>query len=157
MVYKWKEGKRFNADPEAVNGEIDSIQSKTPENIVEYAANEDTELHKCFTWDNTKAAHYWRLHEARTVINSIITVEDSPDREEIEYRTYESVVIDDERQYVQTKRALDDDELKHQIFGEINASIEELARKAKTYRYLAEEEMDEVQQHLNLAREVVAQ
>jgi hypothetical protein len=156
MVYKWKSGSRFSADPEKVNEEIESIPEVTPEHIVRRAEDENTELHKCFTWDDERAAHKWRLQEARYVVQSIITVDDSQ-HEEIEYRTYESVVVESERQYVQTKKALQDDNLKDQIFSEINAGIGELSQKAKTYRYLAEDEMDTVQHHLNLAREVVAQ
>lgn len=39
--------------------------SATPEQIVDAARNENSELHKCFTWDDALAAEHWRKQEAR--------------------------------------------------------------------------------------------
>lgn len=42
-----------------------------PSDVVEYARNEDSELHKCFTWDDTKAAQKYREREASMVIANL--------------------------------------------------------------------------------------
>ena len=42
----------------------------TEEGMVEEAADPSNPLHKHFTWDDTKAAHKWRLEEARLLIRS---------------------------------------------------------------------------------------
>jgi hypothetical protein len=155
MVYKWKDTIRFKADVEKVGKELEQIDRRDPKSVVFFAEDEKSELHKCFTWDDHKAAHYWRLEEARTVIQSIIVVDDAPDREPIEYRAFESVIVDGSRQYMPTKTIMADKNMKSQVLGEIGSSIDELSKKAKVYRYLAKNELDSAQKHLDLAREAV--
>lgn len=155
MVYEWKEGSRFKADPELVADELNSLESKTPEAVLSYAENEGTELHKCLTWDDKKAAHLFRLDEVRAVIRSVVIVEEE---EEVTYRAFEYVTIGDEtkhREYMQTKEALNDQDYRDQIMQEISSSIGELARKAKIYEYLSKDKMKAVQKHLNFAKEVM--
>jgi hypothetical protein len=154
-IYKWRDGARYSADVSKVAGELNALVTKTPEKVVEAAENEQAEMHKCFTWDDTKAGHLYRLGEARKLIQGIITVDEAPDREPVEYRAFESVVIEEQRQYVPTKVALNDPDMREQVFVEIRQSIGELSVKAKMYRYLAEKEFDKVQHHLELAREAV--
>lgn len=56
-----------------VYNEIVSIgDSATPEQIVEKARDESTELHKCFTWDDAKAATLWRKQEARNIRHFLV-------------------------------------------------------------------------------------
>lgn len=159
-VYKWKEGARFSADAEKVATELLSLREQTAEVALEFAENPDTELHKCATWDDSKAAHLYRLDEMRRVIRSIVTVDDSPGREPIEYRAFEYVIVTPEeekpvRQFAETKSVLADPELKKHVLAEIDTAIAELSTKAKMYRYLAEQELDTAQMHLDLAREAV--
>lgn len=154
-VYKWKESARFSADPQAIGEELESIGTLRPEDIVEYAENDRTELHKCFTWDDAKAAHHFRLEEARSIVQCIVTMEEAPDSEPIEYRAFESVIVEGERQYVPTKIVLNDENLRSQVLGEIGSAIGELSRKARTYRHLAEKELGKAQEHLDLAKEAV--
>ena len=50
------------ADAQLVADEIMSIgDAATPQQIVEKARDEATELHKCFTWDDRIAAEKYRL------------------------------------------------------------------------------------------------
>lgn len=75
LVAKWKSGFEglFHADAQTVAEEIMEIgESVTPEQIVERAEDESTELHKCFTWDDTEAAGKWRKHEARQIMCSLV-------------------------------------------------------------------------------------
>lgn len=60
----------FNGKAESVYEEIKSIGSEVkPRQIVDYAeANPESELHKCFTWDNDIAADKYRLFEARQIV-----------------------------------------------------------------------------------------
>ena len=51
-----------------VYDEIISIgDSATPQQIVDRARDEKSELHKCFEWDDSKAAERWRRQQARQV------------------------------------------------------------------------------------------
>ena len=65
--------KYFKADANKVYEELETIALKTPQNIVDYAeANPSSELHKCFTWDDSKAANEWRKQEARQVVRLLV-------------------------------------------------------------------------------------
>ena len=80
VVASWKKGfsSLYKADAQKVAEEILSIgESATPEQIVEKAKDESTEIHKCFTWDDTVAAEKWRLHEARQIVCHLVVKEDT--------------------------------------------------------------------------------
>jgi hypothetical protein len=64
----------FKGNAQGVYLEISSIGKEVnPKQIVEYARNnEDSELHKCFTWDDTKAAEKWRIQEARLITANLV-------------------------------------------------------------------------------------
>lgn len=79
-MIEWKIEGLYKADAEKVYDEITSIgEEVTPEQIVEKAADRDTELHKCFEWDNKKAAHKYRLAQAQSIIRNIAYVKEFQD------------------------------------------------------------------------------
>lgn len=154
MVYKWKSGSRVHGDAQAVGAELEQIEVLEPKKVVEYARDPSTALHECFEWNDNVAAEKYREGQASYIVRSLVTVEeDAP--EEFEYRVYEHVVVDGSRQYVPTRAALQDDELKEQIFQEIGSTIRQARDKAAMYEYLAGEEMRSAQYHLDLALEAV--
>lgn len=72
MAVMWSM-KLFKADANKVYADLEQIEEKTPQNIVDYAAEHPTsELYKCFTWDDTKAANEWRKYEARQVVRLLV-------------------------------------------------------------------------------------
>lgn len=78
----------YHADAQKVAEEILSIGAEaSPRQIVEKASDRDTELHKCFTWDNKAAAEKWRLHEARHIVSCLVIHRDEEhsDKPEIRY------------------------------------------------------------------------
>lgn len=73
---RWRIDGYYKADPKIVSKEIFSIgETATPAQIVEKAKDGKTELHKCFEWDNDKAAEKYRLEQARTVVHQLVYVE----------------------------------------------------------------------------------
>lgn len=77
MNVKWKMGLFGSADAEKCYSEILSIgESATPQQILDYARNPETELHKCFEWDDSVAAELYRLQQARIVVCHLVFVED---------------------------------------------------------------------------------
>lgn len=65
--------KLFKADAGKVYADLEKIAEKTPQNIVNYAqSHPKSELYKCFTWDDTKAANEWRKYEARQVVRLLV-------------------------------------------------------------------------------------
>lgn len=72
----WKIQGIFNANAEKVDSEIKSIGDKaTPQQLLDYAKNnENSELHKCFEWDDSIAAEKYRLEQARKILIFIVRV-----------------------------------------------------------------------------------
>lgn len=74
----WKSGCRISADAQKVADEILSIgSSATTAQILDKARDEQTELHKCFDWDDAEAAEKWRLQQARHIVCNLVIKEKS--------------------------------------------------------------------------------
>lgn len=85
---KWRVPGLYKADVNLVAAEIEAIgESASAEQILEKARDINTELHKCFCWDDTEAAEKWRIHTARMVSGNIIIdrVNVTPDEPQIRY------------------------------------------------------------------------
>ena len=73
----------FKADAQKVCEEILALgDSVKPEQIVKAAEDERSELHKCFTWDDSAAANKWRLYEARQIVCQLIIEENKEERKD---------------------------------------------------------------------------
>ena len=83
-IIKWQTNMFAKADAGKCYEEISEIGEEVkPEQVVEKAKDENSELHKCFTWDDAKAADAYRLCEARQVLRQLIVIT-RPDGEEKE-------------------------------------------------------------------------
>lgn len=131
MAVTWKFSK-FKADAEKVNKDLEKIGELTPENIVSYAESHPrSELHKCFTWDDTKAAAEWRKQEARQVVCCLVYTEDEPKEEPTQIRVYQSV----EQEYKPVKTIVrNEDEYK----ALLNRAYAELQAFKERYKAIAE-------------------
>ena len=67
----WKINGIFKADPQKVCEEI-GYKETTPEEVLNKARNEESELHKCFEWNDEIAGEKWRLQQARQVLNMLV-------------------------------------------------------------------------------------
>lgn len=74
----WKLNGLFKADAQKCFEEM-GCQSISPEEVLEKAKDENSELHKCFEWNDGVAANKYRLLQARQVIQFIVKV---PEMEE---------------------------------------------------------------------------
>lgn len=83
-AYRFRDGHGFRADPNKVGDELDRLIKAgdgkvTPAEVVEFAADESTETHKCFTWDDADAATRYRTWEARRLLRSVeVVIENRP-------------------------------------------------------------------------------
>lgn len=85
---RWSVIGLFKADANGCEAEINSLDSITPENVLNYAReNVDSELHKCFEWDDGIAAEMYRLTQARQVITHIVFERKTPEAPKV--RKYE--------------------------------------------------------------------
>ena len=74
MQAEWKIKGIFKADAQRVADEIGE-NSITPEQVLEKARNdENSELHKCFEWNDGIAAEKYRLIQARKIIINLADV-----------------------------------------------------------------------------------
>ena len=69
----------MSENKDRIRSELEQIRTANdgqllPEAIVDFARNRDTALHGEFEWNNTKAAHQFRLEQARRVIRLNINV-----------------------------------------------------------------------------------
>lgn len=74
-IIKWSVSGVFKADANKCYEEIQEIGEEVkPEQVLDKARDSESELHKCFDWDDSSAAEKYRLHQARLVINHLIVV-----------------------------------------------------------------------------------
>lgn len=76
---------KFKADAQKCADEImeicEELESATPQQILEKARDSNTELHKCFTRDDTEAAEKWRISEARAIVRNLKIIEQKSDKQ----------------------------------------------------------------------------
>ena len=72
MKAGWKVKGLYKADAQKVADEIGEKSFK-PEDLVEYARNhKDSELHKCFEWNDSIAAEKYRVQQARGILLNLV-------------------------------------------------------------------------------------
>jgi len=106
-----------------------------PKDIVDYAANKKTALHKCFEWDDKKAGHEYRLWQARELISVYVKVL-SKDTDPV--CAYVSLLNDRAKQgggYRTIEAVLNDNVLRNQLLSE---ALAELGRFEARYKQLKE-------------------
>lgn len=116
-IFSWN-STYYSADAQLVGEELEQIERNnaiTPEHVVEYAErHKDSELYKCFEWDDSEAANKWRLQQARLVICSIsLEIKEEPRKvqrvyvsikdKDTEERTFKSIneVLKNDKEYQQ--------------------------------------------------------
>lgn len=70
-LVKWRVDNLFKADANKCYAEILELEKITPEKVLERAKDENSELHKCFEWNNDVAAEKYRTIQAGNVIRML--------------------------------------------------------------------------------------
>ena len=123
----------FKANAEKVYSDINQIEEKTPQNLVDYAEEHpDCELYKCFTWDDRKAANEYRKTEARQVLRLLVYKEDT---EEDEAPTMIRVLQNVEQEYKPVKLIVKNNDEYQTLLKRAKA---ELAAFRLRYKQIAE-------------------
>lgn len=144
--FKW-EGYAFKADPEKCYNEIESIKKSSKANIikskeiVDFAKDSKTELHNCFTWDDSEAAEKYRIFEARQIVNSIVVVIEDNENEDmvVEFDVYENVGKGKDRGYL------------NMIYYE-NFANDEMEAVYEEAQNLLKQAMDKIEKLKNIAQ-----
>lgn len=78
---------KFKADAQKCYDEVQTLgEEYTPKEVLDLARNPETELHKCFDWNDSTAAEKWRLQQARFVCSSFTVKIETEKGEERSYR-----------------------------------------------------------------------
>ena len=75
-TYKYRAGFRpALKDPQIVGDKLQELRDKnnglTASIVIEEAKHKTSVLHGAFDWNDTSAAHQWRLHTARHLMRSV--------------------------------------------------------------------------------------
>lgn len=135
MQAEWRIKGVYKADPQKVADEIGNDRI-TPQEVLELARNEDSELHKCFEWDDSVAAEKFRLKQAQMILISLV-FKKSEEHEPVrvyqitsERNTYHPtqklLVMEDEYQNLlrRAKNELEAFQRKYRTLSELEAVLE---------------------------------
>lgn len=141
IVAKWSNvGTRFGADAQKCYEEImeicDSLDSASPQDILEKARDESSELHKCFTWNDSVAAERWRMHEARLITRQLVIKEEKVPTDRPEVRLFYKT--DNESGYKPTELILQKEDEYKALLKRAKMELEAFKRKYAMLRELQE-------------------
>ena len=75
MAYKYA-GRKFGVSADVVGAELEKIEREKgkiePQDLVDAARPESSDLHKLFEWDDVKAGELYRRSQANVIIHSIV-------------------------------------------------------------------------------------
>ena len=155
MMVEWKDTfiHRGKADPERVHAELEAISIRTPENIVKAAQRKSSAMHRCFTWEDSKAAESWRIFEAKSLVNHLVisysVLTEKDENAEVTVNVYTSVQKEDGRQYVRTSDGINNEVLREMILSEVRSLLDQAKNKMRAHEaFFSAKEMEEVEEIL---------
>jgi hypothetical protein len=127
MQAEWKIKGIYKADAQKVADEIGE-KSITPQEVLEKAKDENSELHKCFEWNNDVAAEKYRLQQARAIIINLVYTP-----KEKEEQTVRCFQITTERSvYQPTKQFLVQENEYQSLLARAKAELESFRKRYST-------------------------
>ena len=145
-MVEWKIKGLYKADAQKVFDEITSIgEEVTPQEVVDYARDEDTELHKCFEWKDRIAAEKYRLSQARSVMQNIITVVTYKDDEDADRNVRVRAIVSTnkyETKYETITRSIENPESFARLQAAMLRDIQIFKQRYQNYASLRSEYID---------------
>lgn len=138
MTFRVTPGSRIRkADAKVLGEAFERLKATGPltaDRVLTEAMNARSPLHRYFEWDDQKAAHQYRLEQARKLIRSIEVVLEDAKGKQMPMRAYYSVRdADGQRGYEAMEFVFATPDLADQVIEEALAQLE--AWKAKYGRY----------------------
>lgn len=145
MATRWAIDNQYKGNAEKCAAEIASLgDAVTAKDVVAFAQDPTTELHKCFEWDNEKAAEKWREHTARNIIRALVY--DHSDEETQETVSFRIFSRDSENKvYKQTLRMVT-------VENEYARLLEDAMRELEVFRrkYSQLVELESIIEEINI-------
>lgn len=144
MKYAWKETARLRrVDAQKVGKEMELLKRQgggrfTPGDVVNAARSVGTELHKCFEWDDTKAAEQYRLAQAGFLIRKLVVqiAEEGADSEPV--RAFVSIDgLDEGPRFYHIRDAMADSDLRRLVLQEALEELKDFRKRYARYQELA--------------------
>jgi hypothetical protein len=110
-----------------------------PEQVVDYARKrKNSELHRCFEWEDSVAAERWRLEQAGSLIRAVIRVIPNPKGDPIRTRAYVSLPVDRVMNlgYRTIEDVMSEPESEAQMLSALRAEMEALQNRYQTLEEL---------------------
>ena len=127
--YSWK-SVGFNANAQKVGEELEDIVDVSNKNVLDYAKNNiNSELHKCFEWDDTIAGEKYRLVQATQLISSIsFVIQEEPIKKQ---KVYYSIKTEEKgiRTFKNIKSILENDDEYKELCNKAKQEIENCKNK----------------------------
>lgn len=162
-IYKAKETSQFDKSKVQIYGEeIEEIAKRhgddlTPAIIVAEAEKKSSPIHEVFEWDNNQASHFWRLQQARQLVNHIEVEIHYPEGEVKTTRAFVSIFYKDregnaERNYIDIETVLEDESYRNLMTQQAMRDFVALRVKYEELNELLEifTAIDGIQQQLEL-------
>lgn len=125
----------FKADAQKCYEELRGIDSPTPQDVVDIAEDQNTELHKCFEWDDREASKKWRLFQARQVLCNLVVVKQEPDEEEEKTRVFLNVDRSTQK-YTKIQLVLKNEDQYNRLLEQAKRDFKKLQVKYRTLKEL---------------------
>jgi len=119
---------------DAAVAELERIRKKhgtlKPEIVVEESRNKNAILHRCFQWDDAKAAELYRNEQARKlIINIVTTSENESVKCRVRYFMNVGTSENYNRSYIPVTEAIVDDTAYKDLLGQARADMERFIDK----------------------------
>lgn len=146
MRYQWKTGCRVSGDAQVIGERLETISIRnggalTPASVVEDAESDDSPLHECFEWDDTRAAGLYRDEQARHLIRHIVLVpeERTNGKEHSPQIAYIHVQHQDHGScYMTSAEVMEDGDLRDQALSEALALLRGIQHRFNHLQELAD-------------------
>jgi len=141
--FKWAKGSRVKGSAQEIGERLSKIRQQhqgrlTPEAVLDDASDEASPLHPAFVWDDTEAAHRFRIQQAGQIIRAVVVVVESAEKVG-PVRAFVSVrqQDDDAPSYTTIEHAMSDESLRTQVIAQALAEANEWKQRYKQYGELA--------------------
>lgn len=112
-----------------------------PDAVVDAARDAASPLHGSFNWDDTEAAHLYRLHQARHLITAVVRYEPAPDgKSYLVAPVFVSLTADRKRDgagYRLLASVLNDEDRRAQLLADARAEMQAFRHKYQRLTELA--------------------
>ena len=137
-TYKYRAGFRpALKDPQIVGDKLQELRDKnnglTASMVIEEAKHKTSVLHGAFEWDDSKAAHQWRLHSARHLMRSVEIVSTNAKGDTRSLPAFVFVETESGPSYETLDKVLSDEELRIQVINRALKEFEQWQQRYKDY------------------------